>query len=134
MQTYTSIKKLLPLDTRAKVVLAEVLLHLKEVKKDWNIKYAYPSTGSVYLNISNAIGVLDIRISHHDTFRDENDLYFEYPENEDIDYFELAKEILIYISREFNCKLQLPTKSSLFSLFVTKEKVKNAKSRGKQHD
>lgn len=126
METIRATKKLLPLDTTVKVIMYEVLEHLLEQKRSWNLKFSLPSTGSGYIRIANSIGQLDIRISNHDTKKDENDLYFSYPER-DFDTFKLAKEIILYISREFNVKLSLPKKSLMSNLFYAKEKASSAK-------
>lgn len=129
MHYLSSIHSLTPLDTRVKVILYELFVHMKEKQPSWTYKYALPNTGSGYFKITNKLGVLDIRISHHDTHREDKDLYFEYPENKDFDTMELVREIVVYISREFNCKLSLPLKSNMSKLFYVEPKKKRKKNK-----
>lgn len=119
MQFLQSVKELLPLDTRAKVLLYELASYINRSHKDWSIQYKLCASGSLYVRVLTKNDGVSMRISSHDPAPDSSfeDLYFQYSKEHDQDLFTLAKEILSKIYERFNVAYNLPKTSSMSKLF-----------------
>lgn len=122
MEACTTVKEFFPIDTRVKHIVAEFMLNMPRL---WTV-YARPyDTGSAYLRCYNEKNkAILFRISHHKATEYSGDFDFIYPRQGDFDVLKFVRLVVFKVSKFYNVKLPLPTKSNLSKLFITKDKKK----------
>ena len=120
MEPCTNVKEILPIDTRVKHTVAEIMLNMPRL---WTTYVRVIDTGSAYLRFYDEKNrAILFRISDHNSGDYKGDFNFIYPRFQDFDVLKFVRLIMFKISKKLDVKLNLPTTSNLNKLFIAKEK------------